>query len=185
MYPTNRDELRQRIESGETFEYHLFYGHKPFEDGVATDAFFSQWFVREFEIDGINYPTAEHWMMAEKARLFGDDEMLAEILVAPDPKTAKAWGRKVQNFDKDTWNENAEKIVFKGNVAKFEQNPDLKEHLLSTAGKILVEAAPRDQIWGIGYGAKNEKALDPLQWRGRNKLGFVLTRVREKLKGNS
>jgi len=181
MYPSGRDKLRQRILSGEKFHFHLFYGHKPAEPGKVCDACFSQWFERSFEIDGVVYPTAEHWMMAEKARLFGDLSKLDEILVAPDPKTAKARGRQVTPFDKKRWDDAAEESVCKGNGAKFQQNPDRKEQLLGTQGKILVEAAPRDQIWGIGFGAKNEKALDPLQWRGRNKLGFVLTRVREEL----
>ena len=81
----------------------------------------SQWFESPFSVDGCHYPTAEHWMMAEKARLFGDDEMLAEILAAPDPKSAKAFGRKVSRFDQETWNANRVDIVTRGNIAKFDR----------------------------------------------------------------
>jgi ribA/ribD-fused uncharacterized protein len=137
--------------------------------------FFSQW----FELGGIHYPTAEHWMMAGKARLFEDEEILQEILMAPDPKSVKALGRKVQNFEKDAWDSKCVEIVKEGNIAKFKQNPDHLTLLKSTAGTILVEAAPRDRIWGIGMGAANEKASDPLRWRGRNLLGFVLTELRD------
>ena len=42
----------------------------------------SQWFEAPFTIEGVTYPTAEHWMMAEKARLFGDGEALGRILSA-------------------------------------------------------------------------------------------------------
>ena len=120
-------------------------------------------------------------MMAAKARLFEDVEMHSQILVAGTPKEAKALGRKVSGFDQDVWNANRVQIVTDGSVAKFEQNPKMLEFLKTTSGKILVEAAGRDVIWGIGLGASNEKAKDPRTWRGRNLLGFVLTDVRDRL----
>ena len=72
-------------------------------------------------------------------------------------------------------------FVTEGNLAKFEQNDDLNKFLQSTGNSILVEAAGRDVIWGIGLGASNPKAQDPNTWRGQNLLGFVLTEVREQL----
>ena len=63
----------------------------------------SQWYPAPFTVDGVLYPTAEHWMMAAKARLFGEDEILEQILVASDPKTAKALGRMVKDFDDAVW----------------------------------------------------------------------------------
>lgn len=48
--------------------------------------------------------------------------------------------------------------------------------------RALVEAAPRDQIWGVGFGQHNARALEPSQWRGQNLLGFALVDVREKLR---
>ena len=179
-YPLERELLIERVEAGETFEYFLFYGHR--QKGNAVDAScLSQWFPCSFEIDGVAYPTAEHYMMASKARLFGDNEMLSQILEAPDPKTAKALGRKVSNFDGEAWGKGNMGFVTEGNMAKFEQNPQLNEFLQSTEGTIIVEAAGRDVIWGIGLGASNPKALDPRTWRGRNLLGFALTDVRERL----
>ncbi len=121
-------------------------------------------------------------MMAEKARLFGDPEMLAEIIQAPSPQAAKALGRKVRNFDADVWSAKCFEIVVNGNVQKFRQNSAMQEFLLSTGNAILVEAAPRDQIWGIGLGEHNERARDPAQWRGQNLLGFALVEVRARLR---
>ncbi len=120
--------------------------------------------------------------MAGKARLFGDEDALERILVAPDPKSAKAIGREVRGFDDKTWKANCRQIVTEGNVYKFSQNEELRKVLLSTGNAVLVEAAPRDQIWGIGLGQDNPKARDPNQWRGQNLLGFVLMDVREKLR---
>lgn len=51
-----------------------------------------------------------------------------------------------------------------------------------SSSSVLVETAPRDTIWGIGLGEKNERARDPSRWRGQNLLGFALMKVREKLR---
>ena len=81
-------------------------------------------------------------MMASKARMFSDDESLERILKCPDPKTAKALGRKVKNFVGDVWDENCRRLVTEGNVAKFGQNANLRDFLLGTGNKVLVEASP-------------------------------------------
>src|SRR4051794_9770687 len=96
-------ELRRRCAQGEPFEYLFFWGHQPSSDGKITASCLSQWYGAAFEIGGIVYPTAEHWMMAAKARVFSDDESLSRILQAPDPKTAKTLGRAVKNFDGKIW----------------------------------------------------------------------------------
>jgi ribA/ribD-fused uncharacterized protein len=160
-------------------EYLLFWGHTPSKDGSITKTCFSQWWACPFTIDGITYPTAEHWMMAEKARLFKDDVQLANILATEKPAAVKAFGRKVENFAPPLWEAKKGEIVIKGNVAKFSQNVDLKAFLLATKGKIIVEASPRDQIWGIGLGPENPLATQPEHWRGQNLLGFALMEVRD------
>lgn len=72
-------------------------------------------------------------------------------------------------------------LVVEGNVAKFSQNPDLKEFLLGTGDAVIVEASPYDKIWGIGLKANDERARNPETWRGENLLGFALMDVREEL----
>lgn len=187
--PKTRQELEERWQSGESFGLFHFYGHKPPETGVDASCL-SQWFLRPFTVDGVEYATAEHWMMAEKARLFGDEAMVEEILAAPGPREAKAFGRKVSGFDHRRWDDARVGVVERGNHAKFSQHADLKEFILSTSRErsgrgsspvILVEAAGRDTIWGIGLSEGNAKAQDPATWRGMNLLGFALTSVRERL----
>lgn len=179
-YPDDIESLVSRWNSGERFEFTYFYGHKPPMTGVDASCF-SQWFERRFTIEGDSYATAEHWMMAEKARLFGDSDTLAKIIAAPDPGRAKALGRKVRGFEAAKWDVRKRDAVFIGNFAKFSQHTDILDYLLSTRGTVLVEASPRDAIWGIGLAANNSAASDPTKWRGSNLLGFVLTAVREKL----
>lgn len=72
-------------------------------------------------------------------------------------------------------------IFFTLFLNQFTENEDLKMKLITTFPRILVEASPRDRLWGIGLGAKNEKAHCRLTWRGKNKLGYLLTGIRNEI----
>ena len=72
----NLDELKDRFRRGERFHFKYFWGHRAGAEGQVTAGCLSQWFPAVFVVEGVRYPTAEHWMMAEKARLFGDAEVL-------------------------------------------------------------------------------------------------------------
>ena len=117
--------------------------------------------------------------MYHKALLFDDSDVATQILAATTPIEVKALGRQVKNFDEETWKENRYRIVKEGNILKFSQHLDLREKLLATKGKMLVEASPRDRIWGIGYGAKNALA-NKERW-GLNLLGQVLVEIRDEM----
>lgn len=170
--------MRYLLELGENRpELLLFYGHRVTK--AVTETCLSQWYPCQFEVDGVTYTSAEQYMMAEKAKLFGDEEIRSEILCTSDPRKCKALGRKVRNFDKAVWNKEKEHIVRKGNTKKFLQNSALRSFLLSTGDKVLVEASPTDRVWGIGLGKNNPDALDPQKWRGQNLLGFALMNVRD------
>lgn len=139
-------------------------------------------------------------MMHQKALLFGDEKVALEILKASHPRGVKALGRKVKNFDDKKWNENRERIVYEGNIYKFtnaitEQgfqkgtsaknnlppiDGSLKEMLLATGDREIVEASPFDAIWGIGFKAADAEAAKE-SW-GLNLLGKELMRVRKYLK---
>jgi ribA/ribD-fused uncharacterized protein len=66
--------------------------------------YLGQWYPSEFTVDGETYATAEMWMMVQKAKLFGDEKIAKEMLDTTDPKTHKALGRLVENFDDKVWN---------------------------------------------------------------------------------
>lgn len=159
----------------------LFWGHRPAKDGSLTKSCFSQWFESDFQVDGIRYPTAEHFMMAEKARLFADDAALKLVLDATTAAAAKAAGREVKGFDEQTWLGRRWDIVVEANLAKFSQNTGLREFLLATRDQILVEASPVDQVWGTGVAADGANAENPREWPGLNLLGFALMEVRSRL----
>lgn len=172
------EDLRSRFNAGKKLKYLFFWGHQPAKSGV-TAACFSQWYHAPFVVDGARYPTAEHFMMAQKAALFGDPEIRAQVLQAPSPSAAKALGRKVRGFDEATWVANRFSIVVRANTAKFAQNPEMGQFLQQTGSHVLVEASPVDRIWGIGMARDHEKANNPNLWRGLNLLGFALMQVRE------
>lgn len=178
--PLTREELRAAMAAGKRFKFLFFWGHRPSPDGL-TGSCLSQWWASPFVVDNQLYITAEHWMMAEKARLFGDTEAERRILAAASPGEAKKIGREVRNFNQETWNEQRFNIVVDGSRHKFGQNAELERFLLGTHQRVLVEASPRDCIWGIGLGARNPKASDPAAWRGKNLLGFALMVARESL----
>jgi len=174
--------LIDRLRKGEIPKYLFFWGHQPSKSGEITASCFSQWWVSEFAEDGISYKTAEHWMMAQKALLFDDQETFYKIIEAKTPGAVKAFGREVKNFENSVWEEKRFDIVVKGNFYKFSQNPDLKEFLHNTNDRIIVEASPVDNIWGIGLVADDEKARSPETWQGLNLLGFALMEVRDMLR---
>lgn len=139
---------------------------------------FSQWHPSFFKIGGITYNCAEQYMMAEKARLFRDGKNLVKIMSTSNPKDQKRYGRQVQNFNEIKWNSVARNIVYRGNYAKFTQNPELKKKLIETAGTTLVEASPYDTIWGIGLAKEDPRTKNRSEWLGTNWLGKTLTKLR-------
>ncbi|WP_225846674.1 NADAR family protein [Streptomyces sp. HPF1205] len=174
-------DLLVSAEGGARVRYLHFWGHRPRRDGGVGPGCLSQWWPAPFSVDGIRYATAEHWMMAGKARLFGDQEAERRVLAAVHPGDAKSAGRTVRGFDEDIWARARFEIVTEGAVHKFGRHPDLRRFLLGTGGRVLVEASPVDRVWGIGLAAGDPGADDPAAWRGLNLLGFALMEARSRL----
>jgi ribA/ribD-fused uncharacterized protein len=162
-------------------DFVFFWGHVARVE-KQMKACLSQWFPCSFLVDGIYYNCAEQFMMAEKARLFHDEDALQKIMQAYDPMEQKKMGRRVQGYDDALWKEHCFDAVVRGNVAKFSQNEKLRDFLLSTGDKILVEASPKDNVWGIGLDEESPDAANPKRWPGTNLLGFALMEVRDKIK---
>jgi ribA/ribD-fused uncharacterized protein len=150
---------------------------------------YSQWYRSPFEIDGIKYRTAEHYMMACKARTFGDNETLAAILAESDPSKAKALGRLVRGWSDDVWKQVRFQHVCRGSFEKFRQNPDLLWQLVETGDREIVEASPYDKIWGVGlsedealkFWKTGQNTIPQPAWPGLNLLGKALMAARTML----
>ncbi|MNK57198.1 hypothetical protein D3C87_762510 [compost metagenome] len=159
--------------------YVFFYSDKSGPE-LAT---LSQFYPCNFTIAGIQFNCAEQYMMYKKAKTFGDMKAMERILKMSDPKKIKAEGRKVKNFDETIWKDASVKAVYDGNMAKFSQNPELRSILTNNKykGMLFVEASPRDNVWGIGMSEKTAMKTNPSKWNGQNKLGRILTKVRDDL----
>lgn len=179
---TNIERVLADIHTGKTVEYLFFWGHRQKKDGTISKSCLSNWYPAAFTLEGTRYATTEHYMMAHKAKLFDDMATYHRILAAKTPKEAKALGRAVQGFDDQIWTTHRVDIVVTGNEAKFSQHAPLKDFLLSTGEKVLVEASPYDTIWGIGMAADDPHVTRPETWRGLNLLGFALMEVRRRLR---
>jgi ribA/ribD-fused uncharacterized protein len=176
------DQLLSVVRAGGQPRYLLFWGHQPPPAGGAGKGCLSQWWPAAFTVDGVSYASAEHYMMAAKARLSGDAETAGKILAAPHPGAAKALGRQVRGFDEECWAEHRFEVVVTGNMAKFGQHRQLRDFLAGTGSRVLVEASPLDRVWGIGLAAEDERAGSPERWPGLNLLGFALMEVRHRLR---
>ncbi|MDR1322740.1 MAG: NADAR family protein [Gracilibacteraceae bacterium] len=174
----SRKELADKYNAGKR---NFVFFWKPQNEAI-NESCLGQWRSSPFKVDIDEYSCAEQYMMAEKARLFADEEVCAAIMKAKDPKAMKALGKKVRNFDQEIWDKAKYSIVLSGNYYKFSQDKKMREYLLSTRNRILAEASPMDTIWGIGLGKENEKAYDPSAWRGKNLLGFALMEVRDEIR---
>lgn len=156
----------------------------------------SQWYLSPFTVkvkleeegeeEEVTFSSAEHWMMTQKALLFDDYGKAREILnvegvSSSDMAHVKALGRQVSGFDEGKWVAARQDIVVQGNMHKFEQNAELRDKLIKTGDKKIVEASPRDRIWGIGFGEKN--ALNERERWGLNLLGKALEETRKLMQG--
>ena len=131
--------------------------------------------------DNISFNCCEQAMMYYKACFFNDYETAEKILEEKHPKEQKRLGREVKNYNEKVWASHRFAAVRRINKFKYQQNPELKEFLLSTGHLILAEANERDPVWSCGLSADNPLAHDVSTWQGQNLLGRVLMSVREDL----
>lgn len=151
--------------------------HNPDEE----NGYLSNWYPSTFWVDGVEFSSMEQYMMYQKAICFEDKNIATQILLTNDVSQIKAFGRMVSGYDDNYWNGIRQIVVYKGLLAKFSQNEDLKELLKGTEGAILAECAVKDKIWGIGVSMKDADRLNRTKWKGQNLLGYTLMMVREQL----
>lgn len=177
----NINWLIRNYENGINLKFIYFWGNTNKYNEDIGKFCFSQWHESEFTVNDVVFKTSEHWMMAQKALLFKDLDNFEKIICSESPKIAKEIGRQVKNFNEEIWDAMKYKIVVAGNIHKFVQNESLKDFLLNTNDRIIVEASPVDTVWGIGLTQDSKDIDNPYLWRGENLLGFALMEVREYL----
>ncbi len=113
------------------------------------------------------WKTTEHYFQAQK---FAGTTHEEKIRKSASPMKAAELGRTRKIRMKPNWDNLKDNVMYEALKAKFTQHSDLKELLLSTNDKILVEHTENDDYWGDGGNGK-----------GKNKLGKLLMKVREEL----
>jgi ribA/ribD-fused uncharacterized protein len=146
---------------------------------------FSNMSDHKITINDEEFKTVEHFFQAQKAKIFKDDEMYAKIQKAKTSKAAKALGQKVKDFNQDTWEFARDDIMKEGVRAKFVQHPSLRKQLVDTGDRMIGEANPRDMYWGIGTSMYQVKSKSPSKWRGQNKMGRLLMKMRDDFKSEA
>lgn len=123
----------------------------------------------------------EQYIVHQKALALGDLEIAEKVMASFDVEEMKALDRQVRGYDNTIWNGIRQILVYEGLLAKFGQNPELKQKLMDTGDAILAEAEEYDPIWGIGLPMEDDNNQYPEAWNGQNLLGFALMQVRKKL----
>lgn len=120
-----------------------------------------------FELDGKWWMTSEHYFQAQK---FHGTKYEEEIRLLDSPMKAAEMGRRRELPLREDWEEAKDAIMRKAILAKFLQNSDIREVLLSTGQEVIVEKTTNDYYWGCGT-----------KGTGKNMLGTILMEVRDNL----
>ncbi len=166
-------------------EYIAFWGAKPSKliNKESFSNFFETHFTLTIKSGSYHFNCVEQFFMWYKAKKFKDQEIADKILMSNyNPKEVKRLGRQVKNYNDKEWDAVRASVMRTGLRLKFTQNEALKELLLSTGDKILVEASPYDRIWGAGIRENDSRISDPEKWPGKNLLGQLLMELREELR---
>lgn len=130
---------------------------------------FSNFSDHAVELDGKIWKTSEHYYQAMK---FEDEELQEKVRLTSTPGAAAEMGRDPENPLRLDWDDIKDDVMRKVVMAKFTQNQECEEILLSTELSFLVEDSPVDYYWGCGADRT-----------GKNMLGRVLMEVRDVIKG--
>ncbi len=145
----------------------------------SRDSYLSNFHIAPFKLGNVQYNCQEQYFCYHKALLFKDLQTAEKELQEKSPAQQKRLGKQVKNFDKNVWSKSMQNIMENGLTAKFDQNPILKQKLIATRGKVIGEASPYDNVWGIGFGLHSAEALDHTKWKGSNLLGKALMKIRD------
>ena len=155
-------------------EHEAVFFHLPKE----PNGYLSNWYLSPFKLDGIEYSSVEQYIMYQKCLMFGDNESAKAVLKTSDTAEQQRIGRNAKGYINHVWAGARQMVVFRGLMAKFTQNIDLREELLNTDDAYLVECAGSDKIWACGIRLNNDDRFDVSKWKGQNILGFALMEVR-------
>ncbi len=125
---------------------------------------FSNFSLHGVKLDGLWWPTTEHYFQAQK---FAGTPCAEKVRLAASPKQAAEMGRDRKLPLRADWEAVKDAIMLQAVQCKFETHAELRKLLLSTGNEGIIENAPSDYYWGCGADGS-----------GRNQLGKTLVQVR-------
>jgi ribA/ribD-fused uncharacterized protein len=128
---------------------------------------FSNFSRHGLELDGVWWPTSEHYFQAQK---FAGTPHVDEVRRAPTPRAAANRGRERHRPLRADWEQVKDDVMRRAVLRKFETHADIRAILLATGDEEIVENAPGDYYWGCGADGS-----------GQNRLGQILMEVRARL----
>ena len=135
-----------------------------------------------FTLNGNQYNSVEQYFQYRKAIAAGNKDVACDIMAESDPKQQYYLGKNLKP-DESQWNDQISKQTMKKGVnAKFAQCSTLKNDLLGTKDKLIIQCNPYDTVWSNGLKMNDENVEDPTKWKGQNLLGKIICEVREALK---
>ena len=152
---------QERIEDGKK---HIYFYLKDDEYG-----WMSNFYPSVLIIDGMTYPTVEHFYQSMKTL---DGAIRVWIANAPKPFLAMTIGRKLRDkdgFDQKYWETIKVNVMLIGLRHKF-RDPWLRRKLLDTEDAVLHEDSPSEKFWGV---------------KGKDQLGKCLMEVRQEIQNDS
>ncbi|KAK3815438.1 MAG: hypothetical protein J3Q66DRAFT_389280 [Benniella sp.] len=131
---------------------------------------FSNFYYAPIVIDGLEWPTTEHYFQAQKFAHLPDSQYVEMIRVTPQPGSAAKMGRNRSWPLRPDWEEIKDDVMRACVLQKFLQHPNLAEVLLGTGNRYLNEHTANDRYWADGGDGT-----------GKNMLGIILMEVRDKI----
>lgn len=138
-------------------------------------AYLSNFYKCNVSYNGLDYKHTEGAFQAQKSLNEQERKIIANMVNPGEAK--RAAGRRGFVKLRPDWEEIKDQIMDEVLIAKFTQNPDLKDKLLSTGDAILIEGNTwHDNYWG------NCTCDRCKHITGRNQLGLTLMAIREELR---
>jgi len=132
---------------------------------------FSNFSAYPIVIDGVTYPTTEHYFQSQK---FADETIRRKVRTARTPMEAARLGRDRNHPLRKGWESMKDEVMLRALRAKAEQHEEFREVLLSTGQAVIIEHTENDSYWGDGGDGS-----------GKNRLGKLLMKVREEYRSHN
>ena len=129
---------------------------------------FSNFSKHSVHIDGLRWPTTEHYFQAMKFE--GSKKDYLDVFHSKGASEAARLGRDRKRPLRKDWEVVKEDVMRKALLAKFTQNSELNKILLNTNKAIIIEETHRDHYWGNGGDDT-----------GKNRLGCLLMELRTRI----